>query len=80
MMRHKEGKKLIQTVNFFINLPYFKDRSMRQLQQMFFIFASAEIPKNHIVFDVDQKANQIYIVKSGEFEVKNIHCIYLARN
>ena len=68
-MKHREGKKLIKTVDFFYNLPYFQERSIKQLQQMHFIFTITSIPKNHIVFDVGQKSDRIYIIKQGEFEV-----------
>ena len=72
VMKHKEGKKLGVTVEFFANLPYFRDRSIKQLQQLHFMFKIDEVPKNAIIYDIGQKSGRIYIVKEGEFEVKYI--------
>ena len=75
-MKHKEGKKLLHTVEFFYNLPYFRDRSTKQLQQMHYVFTQTEVSKHHIVFDVGDKSERVFIILDGEFEVLYIY-IYI---
>ena len=69
IMESKEIERLKQTTDFFMNLPYFNDRSRRQMDRMHFIFTKKEYNRNQIVFDFEDEPTQLYIVESGEYDV-----------
>ena len=69
MMGKSEIEMLNHTTDFFMNLPYLKDRSRRQMDRMHFIFSRKDFHKGNIVFDIDDESNYVYIIEKGEYEV-----------
>ena len=51
----------------FYSLPYFSHWTNNQIKKLVLCFNVKEFKRNQIVYQQDQEANTIYIVKSGEF-------------
>ena len=62
-------KSLAEILNFFQGLPYFKHWSRKGLAKLQLMFDHKEITRNQILFKCGDPANEIYIIKEGDFDV-----------
>jgi hypothetical protein len=70
ILKQKELDALDELLDFLRQLPYFKHWSKRGLAKMHFYFERMMFNKNQSVVKAGDFVNHVYIIKSGEYEVK----------
>lgn len=64
-----EQKALQKRIAFFQNLPFLSHWTKTQIQRIILSFTEKSFLRNQVVYQQDEEANHVYIVKTGEFEV-----------
>lgn len=64
-----QRKIIMSTIELFRSIPYFAKWSMGDIQKLSPYFKEVEYKFNHTVCKQGDKADFVYIIKSGEFEI-----------